>query len=397
MAYQSPENAQKLRDMPRVATNNADPARSLMGDNVSPQSGSNTPAFINNGSSGGSPSIMQQFNSASKSDSSEDPLRMMQRLSAAVKGKSFEFNNQLEAKDKLLSDDRKKAGLADLAQVGDMLSKGYVEEAKQLLNNRIDMLKQLNGNPTNTTRLLDIVNEGNIPLATTIVGQELEKAYKLDLLKRPETVDKGMTDYQAAQVRLKEQELKQKNNTPSEASIARAETQKKQASDYRSYQLVSKDLKNNYGNIAPSLTGVLQGNLPASSTESRIFETTGKQMLSLMKDVFRRAGEGTFTEGDQRVLTEMLPNRTMDAQEFDMAIRRLDAVVAMKMSNGNLTMDEILANLDTDEQDRLNKNNPDYVAPPVRDKDTQEAIRNAVYGSSKIDRLVAKHSSSGAQ
>jgi len=60
-------------------------------------------------------------------------------------------------------------------------------------------------------------------------------------------------------------------------------------------------------------------------------------------------------------------------------------------------MDEILANLDAQDQQRRNTNNSNYVAPPVRNPATQEAIRKAGYGSSKIDMLVNKHSSSGAQ
>ena len=178
MAYQSPENAQKLRDMPRVATNNADPARLLMDGNPSAQPNSSQQDFA-------SPSIMQRLGAAGTSNQSDDPLRMMQRLGAAVRGESFEFNNKLDAKDKQLSQDRKQAALADLSQVGDMLNKGYVDEARQLLVDRVGKIEQLGGNSTGTTRLLDIVDKGNTGLATTIVNQELEKAYMIGLLERP--------------------------------------------------------------------------------------------------------------------------------------------------------------------------------------------------------------------
>ena len=388
MAYQSPENAQKLRDMPRVATNNADPARLLMDGNPSAQPNSSQQDFA-------SPSIMQRLGAAGTSNQSDDPLRMMQRLGAAVRGESFEFNNKLDAKDKQLSQDRKQAALADLSQVGDMLNKGYVDEARQLLVDRVGKIEQLGGNSTGTTRLLDIVDKGNTGLATTIVNQELEKAYMVGLLKRPPSTDKGMTDYQAEQIRLREIELnqtKQKQAKPSEASIARKEAKQQQAKDYETYKQVSTDLKDTYKNIPDILTGSLQGNLPAASQSSRMFETTQKQMLPLLKDVFRKPGEGTFTEGDQRLLTELLPNRTMNAEEFDVAIRRLDAVVAMKVSQADLTIAQVLEKLDQEDRARRGE-----VPPPVRDQGNQDALRKAVYGSPKIDSLVAKHSSSGAK
>ena len=123
-----------------------------------------------------------------------------------------------------------------------------------------------------------------------------------------------------------------------------------------------------------------------------MFETTQKQMLPLLKDVFRKPGEGTFTEGDQRLLTELLPNRTMNAEEFDVAIRRLDAVVAMKVSQADLTIAQVLEKLDQEERARRGE-----VPPPVRDQGNQDALRKAVYGSPKIDSLVSKYSSSGAK
>ena len=183
-----------------------------------------------------------------------------------------------------------------------------------------------------------------------------------------------------------------KNNEPTAADKKVLADKKQQEKDYQAYKLVSTDLKNTYKNISANLTGSLQGNLPAASKSSRMFETTQKQMLPLLKDVFRKPGEGTFTEGDQRLLTELLPNRTMNAEEFDVAIRRLDAVVAMKVSQADLTIAQVLEKLDQEDRARRGE-----VPPPVRNTGNQDLLRDAVYGSPEIDGLVAKHSSSGAK
>ena len=203
MAYQSPENAQKLRDMPRVATNNADPARSLIGRNPSTQSGSGQVAFPTNASAG-----------VKDTDMSKDKIiRMLQGFAAGTRGEGLEFVTQMNKQDKLLGQERKQAALADLSQVGNMLNNGYTMEAEQLLVSRLGSIEKLGGDTSHTRNLLDIVRKGDIKKATTIVNGELNKAYMLDVLKRPPSTDKGMTDYQAKQVQLSEKRLDQDKNT----------------------------------------------------------------------------------------------------------------------------------------------------------------------------------------
>jgi hypothetical protein len=79
----------------------------------------------------------------------------------------------------------------------------------------------------------------------------------------------------------------------------------------------------------------------------------------------------------------------------------------MKVSQADLTIAQVLEKLDQEDRARRGE-----VAPPVRNKANQDALRqvfekldqqadltiaDAVYGSPEIDGLVAKHSSSGAK
>lgn len=58
-----------------------------------------------------------------------------------------------------------------------------------------------------------------------------------------------------------------------------------------------------------SLTGPFAGRIPATTTASQIAESAKAVMLPTLKQIFRQAGEGTFTDADQRALEGLLPSR----------------------------------------------------------------------------------------
>jgi len=213
MAYQSPENAQKLRDISRQATNNADPARSLMGGNNSMASGSGQTAYPTNASAGVKDTSM----------SKDKIVRMLQGFAAGTRGEGLEFVTQMNKQDKMLSQERKQAALADLSQVGNMLNNGYTMDAEQLLVNRLTSIEKLGGDTSHTRNLLDIVRKGDIKKATTIVNGELNKAYMMDVLKRPPSTDKSMTDYQRETLKISKDNKKQSQQKSQQTSKGRSD------------------------------------------------------------------------------------------------------------------------------------------------------------------------------
>ena len=399
MAYQSAEMAEKLNDAMAgrndVATNNADPIRQMQSqggmqrgqEEVMPESAHQRMDYnfeaADKPSQSGGYKILSQIGRALSTSSelaahdesqarlAEQDLKLRQdaMIDDTLFGKrALDTGNTAMFLDRLKKridsgiglghDMTESVGLYNLAQTD-------MEAAKTVLNNTYLNLVDRN--------LVEGIDR-KVPL-TEFEKQSLEEAK-----------NKGAREQQ------KINETIRKNNEPTAADKKVIADKKQQEKDYQAYKLVSTDLKNTYQSIAANLTGSLQGNLPAASKNSRMFETTQKQMLPLLKDVFRKPGEGTFTEGDQRLLTELLPSRTMDAEEFNAAITRLDAVVAMKVSQADLTIAQVLEKLDQEDRARRGE-----VAPPVRNKANQDALRDAVYGSPEIDGLVAKHSSSGAK
>ena len=399
MAYQSAEMAEKLNDAMAgrndVATNNADPIRQMQGqggmqrgqEEVMPESAHQRMDY--------------NFDAADK-PSQSGGYKILSKIGRAL-STSGELAAHDESQARLAEQDlklRQDAMIDDTLFGKRALDTGNTAMFLDRLKKRIDSGIGLGHDMTESVGLYNLA-QTDMEAAKTVLNNTYLNLVDRNLVegierKVPLTeFEKKSLEANAAKSAMEQQKidnLYEENNKPTTADKKVIADKKRQEKDYQAYKLVSTDLKNTYKNIPDILTGSLQGNLPAASQSSRMFETARTQMLPLLKDVFRKAGEGTFTEGDQRILTDLIPDRTMDAQEFDAAVRRLDAVVAMKAGDSNLTMAQVLEKLDQEDRARRGE-----VPPPVRDQGNQDALRKAVYGSPKIDSLVSKYSSSGAK
>ncbi len=80
-----------------------------------------------------------------------------------------------------------------------------------------------------------------------------------------------------------------------------------------------------------SLTGPIAGRLPASTTASQIADAAKAVMLPTLKQIFRQAGEGTFTDSDQRALEALLPRREQTKEAQLATIDAIDKIVRAKL------------------------------------------------------------------
>lgn len=89
------------------------------------------------------------------------------------------------------------------------------------------------------------------------------------------------------------------------------------------------------GNLKKSLggtsTGPLVGHLPAVTTGQQIADGAVKEMAPVLKQIFRQAGEGTFTDRDQEILIQMLPTRTDTPRAAAAKMDAVDALVQAKL------------------------------------------------------------------
>lgn len=78
-------------------------------------------------------------------------------------------------------------------------------------------------------------------------------------------------------------------------------------------------------------TGPIRGRLPAFSADQQTAEGAIAATAPVLKQIFRVAGEGVFTDRDQALLLDMVPKRT-DRQDARIAkIRNIDAIINAKL------------------------------------------------------------------
>lgn len=83
--------------------------------------------------------------------------------------------------------------------------------------------------------------------------------------------------------------------------------------------------------LGGTTTGPFVGRLPAVTTGQQIADGAVSQMAPVLKQIFRQAGEGTFTDKDQELLIAMLPTRTDTPASAAAKIDAVDLMVQAKL------------------------------------------------------------------
>ena len=86
--------------------------------------------------------------------------------------------------------------------------------------------------------------------------------------------------------------------------------------------------------LGGSETGQLVGRLPAITAKQQIAKGSVAAMAPVLKQIFRTAGEGVFTDRDQELLLEMIPTRTELPEARTAMIANIDAIVKAKIKSG---------------------------------------------------------------
>jgi hypothetical protein len=83
--------------------------------------------------------------------------------------------------------------------------------------------------------------------------------------------------------------------------------------------------------LGQTSTGPIIDILPALTANAQSAEGAIAMMGPTLKSVFREAGEGTFTEGDQKLLMDMLPTRKDLPAARDFKMKTIDAMIRLKL------------------------------------------------------------------
>lgn len=85
------------------------------------------------------------------------------------------------------------------------------------------------------------------------------------------------------------------------------------------------------GGLSGTATGPLAGRIPASTSEQQIAEGGVAAMAPVLKQIFRAAGEGTFTDKDQEQLMAMVPTRLDNADARATKMANIDRIISAKL------------------------------------------------------------------
>lgn len=109
----------------------------------------------------------------------------------------------------------------------------------------------------------------------------------------------------------------------------RANAQQDRSAALRMYETAVQGLRSG---LAGTETGPLMGRLPAVTTGQQTAEGAVAAMAPILKQLFRSAGEGAFTDKDQDLLLRMVPTRTDTPQARANKLANIDRIVRAKLS-----------------------------------------------------------------
>lgn len=101
---------------------------------------------------------------------------------------------------------------------------------------------------------------------------------------------------------------------------------------YAAYQASVKNLESAMSGTA---TGPIAGRMPAVTAAQQTAEGAQATMAPILKQLFRNAGEGTFTDQDQELLMRMVPTRTDHPEARKAKLAMIDEVVRAKLGMGD--------------------------------------------------------------
>jgi hypothetical protein len=156
---------------------------------------------------------------------------------------------------------------------------------------------------------------------------------------------------------------------------ARASAQVKAEEEKRVHTITYGAFKTGMDDYADALEGTMagffEGRLPAVTASQQIADGSKSVMLPLLKQLFRSAGEGVFTDKDQELLEGMLPTRKDEPAAQVSKLNMVNTVVAMKLGlppppplrfGGEKRLEDLtvedLNNLSLEELEALQNGNP---------------------------------------
>jgi hypothetical protein len=115
---------------------------------------------------------------------------------------------------------------------------------------------------------------------------------------------------------------------PTEGETKERERQRDLSSALRLYETAREGL---LAGLGETKTGPLIGKMPAITSAQQTAQGSVAAMAPILKQLFRVAGEGVFTDRDQQLLIDMIPTRETNPEARKAMIENIDAIVRAKL------------------------------------------------------------------
>jgi len=119
-----------------------------------------------------------------------------------------------------------------------------------------------------------------------------------------------------------------RGSAQAQADITRQTAQRQRMQAFDQFETAMKGVESG---LEGTTTNPVAGSLPALTANQQIAEGNIAAMAPILKQLFRVAGEGTFTDRDQALLMEMLPTRKDHPEARKAKIANIRAIVAAKL------------------------------------------------------------------
>jgi hypothetical protein len=110
-----------------------------------------------------------------------------------------------------------------------------------------------------------------------------------------------------------------------------ADRRKMQQQNTAAFNAFSAAMQGLERSMAQTQTGPISGRLPAVTAAAQTAEGAVAATAPILKQLFRSAGEGTFTDRDQQLLLDMVPTRKDHPEARAAKIQMINQIVAAKL------------------------------------------------------------------
>jgi hypothetical protein len=167
----------------------------------------------------------------------------------------------------------------------------------------------------------------DVAAGTTIRGQDMQA----DTTRRGQDLTVRTAATLASPELKGEQAAARKS---AEIKVERSEAQRKMNSVYDTYQVAMKGLVEGLDAASGAESGALLGRVPALGAGGQIADGAVAAVVPVLKELFRTAGEGVFTDKDQEALLAMAPKRSDYPEARKAKLANIDAIVRTKLKQG---------------------------------------------------------------